>query len=70
MAVRDQCSEPWITRSSLLDRPGQKEIPFIDYENNIKLYPDFQSWFRESGVSILAIWGKHDLIFIPPGAEA
>jgi len=63
----------WTLDQALLDRPGQKEIQlslFIDYENNIKFYPDFQRWFRESGVPILAIWGKHDLIFIPPGAEA
>lgn len=63
----------WTLDQSLLDRPGQKEIQltlFIDYQTNIKLYPDFQRWFRESNVPILAIWGKNDLIFIAPGAEA
>lgn len=63
----------WTLDQSLLDRPGQKEIQlslFIDYQNNVSLYPEFQRWFRESDVPILAIWGKNDLIFIPPGAEA
>lgn len=58
---------------ALLDRPGQKDIQlglFIDYQNNVKLYPEFQKWFKESNVPILAIWGKNDVIFIPPGAEA
>jgi pimeloyl-ACP methyl ester carboxylesterase len=63
----------WTLDQALLDRPGQKEIQlglFIDYQNNVALYPEFQRWFRESNVPILAIWGKNDLIFIPPGAEA
>jgi pimeloyl-ACP methyl ester carboxylesterase len=63
----------WTLDQALLDRPGQREIQlglFQDYKNNVKLYPEFQRWFRESNVPILAIWGKNDLIFIPPGAEA
>jgi pimeloyl-ACP methyl ester carboxylesterase len=58
---------------ALLERPGQKEIQlglFIDYADNLALYPDFHRWFRESNVPVLAIWGKNDLIFVPPGAEA
>ena len=43
---------------------------FYDYQNNVKLYPRFQEYFRESQVPLLAIWGQADLIFIPPGAEA
>jgi len=43
---------------------------FWDYQNNIKLYPQFQRWMLEKQVPILAIWGKNDPIFIPPGAEA
>ena len=63
----------WSLDQALLDRPGQKEIQlslFIDYQNNVELYPEFQRWFRETNVPILAIWGKNDVIFIPPGAEA
>ncbi|AZD60567.1 Hydrolase, HAD superfamily [Pseudomonas chlororaphis subsp. aurantiaca] len=57
----------------LLERPGNKEIQldlFYDYQNNLKLYPAFQQFFRDHRVPTLAIWGKGDPFFIPPGAEA
>jgi pimeloyl-ACP methyl ester carboxylesterase len=43
---------------------------FLDYANNVKLYPAFQEYFRKSKPPLPAIWGKHDPFFIPPGAEA
>ncbi|PWY79142.1 putative hydrolase [Aspergillus heteromorphus CBS 117.55] len=58
---------------ALLQRPGNPDIQidlFKDYENNVKLYPEFHEYFRKSQVPLLAIWGKNDPIFIPPGAEA
>ncbi|KAI1397998.1 Alpha/Beta hydrolase protein [Hypoxylon fuscum] len=58
---------------ALMDRPGNKEIQldvFYDYRTNVELYPKFQEYFRSSEVPILAVWGKNDAIFIPPGAEA
>lgn len=57
----------------LMERPGNKEIQldlFLDYQNNVKLYGEFQEYFRKSQVPLLAVWGKHDFFFIPPGAEA
>ncbi len=36
----------------------------------MKLYPKFQAYFREFKPPLLAIWGKNDVFFIPPGAEA
>ena len=30
----------------------------------------FQEYFRKSKPPLLAIWGKNDPFFIPPGAEA
>jgi pimeloyl-ACP methyl ester carboxylesterase len=36
----------------------------------VKLYPAFQEYFRKSQPPLLAIWGKNDPFFIPPGAEA
>lgn len=57
----------------LLERPGNKDIQlelFYDYQNNLKLYPAFQAFFRDTQVPSLVIWGKHDPFFIPPGAEA
>lgn len=43
---------------------------FFDYRKNVEQYPDFQKYFRDSQVPILAVWGKGDPAFIPPGAEA
>ena len=43
---------------------------FYDYRNNVKKYPAFQKYFRDSQVPILAVWGQNDISFIPPGAEA
>ena len=34
------------------------------------MYPAFQQYLRHSQVKLLAIWGKHDLFFVPAGAEA
>ncbi|KAK7468317.1 hypothetical protein VKT23_002831 [Stygiomarasmius scandens] len=58
---------------ALLDRPGNAEIQldlFLDYQHNVELYPSFHSYFRDYQPPVLAIWGKNDPIFIPPGAEA
>jgi pimeloyl-ACP methyl ester carboxylesterase len=58
---------------ALLERPGNKEIQldlFLDYASNVKLYPKFQEYFRNSKPPLLAIWGKSDPFFIPAGAKA
>ena len=59
--------------AALLQRPGNQDIQldlFLDYANNLALYPRFQQFFRSTQVPTLVIWGKHDPFFIPPGAEA
>lgn len=56
-----------------LARPGSDEIQldlFGDYQSNVALYPAFQAYFRAHRPRFLAIWGKHDPFFLPPGAEA
>ncbi len=65
--------ESYILDSALLTRPEQEDIQldlFKDYESNVKLYPKFQEYFRTKRPPILAVWGKNDPFFIPPGAEA
>ncbi|KAF2266090.1 alpha/beta-hydrolase [Lojkania enalia] len=65
--------ESYTLDQALLDRPGNKDIQldlFFDYQNNLVLYPKFQEYFRKSQVPVLVAWGKNDVIFIPPGAEA
>ena len=59
--------------TALLERPGNRDIQldlFLDYASNVKLYPIFQEYFRSSKPPLLAIWGKNDPFFLPPGAEA
>lgn len=43
---------------------------FLDYRTNVALYPAFQAYFRKARPPLLAIWGRHDPIFLPAGAEA
>lgn len=54
-------------------RPGVDDIQLdlmLDYASNVKLYPAFQAYFREHQPKLLAIWGRNDPFFLPPGAEA
>lgn len=56
-----------------LSRPGMDDVQldlFLDYQSNVALYPTFQAYFRQHQPRLLAIWGKHDPFFLPPGAEA
>jgi pimeloyl-ACP methyl ester carboxylesterase len=65
--------ESYTFDAALLERPGNKDIQldlFLDYASNLALYPAFQQYFRDAKPPLLAIWGKHDSFFIPPGAEA
>jgi pimeloyl-ACP methyl ester carboxylesterase len=42
----------------------------LDYATNVALYPAFHEYFRKYQPPLLAIWGKNDPFFLPPGAEA
>ncbi|MEM5338238.1 alpha/beta fold hydrolase [Paraburkholderia azotifigens] len=56
-----------------MNRPGAHDIQldlFGDYQSNVALYPAFQQYFRTHQPPLLAVWGKHDPFFLPPGAEA
>ncbi len=58
--------------SALLARPGNDEIQldlFLDYASNVALYPKFQEYLRIKKPPLLAVWGKNDPFFLPPGAE-
>lgn len=57
----------------LMTRPGNADIQvglFLDYKNNVALYPEFHKYFRTHRPPTLAVWGKNDQIFVPAGAEA
>jgi pimeloyl-ACP methyl ester carboxylesterase len=56
-----------------LARPGADEVQldlFGDYKSNVALYPEFQAYFRKHKPPLLAVWGRNDPFFLPPGAEA
>jgi len=56
-----------------MTRPGNRSIQldlFLDYANNLTLYPKFQAFFRKAQLPTLVIWGERDPFFIPPGAQA
>jgi pimeloyl-ACP methyl ester carboxylesterase len=56
-----------------LARPGSDDVQLDlmgDYKSNVALYPSFQNYFRTHKPPFLAVWGKNDPFFIPPGAEA
>ncbi len=65
--------ESYTLDAALLARPGNDEIQldlFLDYANNVALYPKFQAYFRAQRPPLLAVWGKNDPFFLPAGAEA
>jgi pimeloyl-ACP methyl ester carboxylesterase len=65
--------EGYTLDAALMARPGNTDIQldlFLDYANNVKLYPAFHEYFRKSQLPLLAIWGRHDPYFVPAGAEA
>src|SRR5262245_16758120 len=74
--VRDEslvAPESYTLDAALLARPGNDEIQldlFLDYASNVALYPKFQEYFRKHQPPLLAVWGRNDPFFLPPGAEA
>ena len=41
---------------------------FYDYRTNVEQYPQWQEYMRKHQPPVLAVWGKGDPFFIPPGA--
>jgi pimeloyl-ACP methyl ester carboxylesterase len=74
VAIPDRVApESYTLDAALMERPGNKEIQLdllLDYASNLKLYPQFQEYFRKAQPPLLAIWGKNDPFFIPAGAAA
>jgi pimeloyl-ACP methyl ester carboxylesterase len=65
--------ETYTLDAALVERPGNMDIQLdlhLDYRNNVTVYPKFHEYFRMHQPPLLAIWGKNDAFFIPPGAEA
>lgn len=65
--------DTWQSDYRNLQRPGNVDVAltlFRDYHTNVELYPAVHEWFRSAQPPMLAIWGEHDPIFVPGGAEA
>lgn len=65
--------ETYTLDSAMMARQGAEEIQldlFLDYASNVARYPEFQAYFRKHHPPLLAVWGRNDPFFLPPGAEA
>jgi pimeloyl-ACP methyl ester carboxylesterase len=58
--------------AALLAQPRMMDLQAdlkLDYKANIERYPLYQQYLRTHRPPLLAIWGKNDSFFVPPGAE-
>ncbi|NWD79775.1 alpha/beta fold hydrolase [Pseudomonas reactans] len=65
--------ETYLMDAAHVGQPANAQIQldlFRDYKANVDMYPQLQQYFRDYQPPLLAVWGKNDAIFIPPGAEA
>lgn len=56
-----------------MNRPNAREVNldlWYDYQNNLKLYPEWQQYLRDNQPPLLVVWGKNDEYFPESGAEA
>ena len=54
-------------------RPGTDEVQLgliYDHRTNVAHYPEWQAYFRAHKTPTLAMWGKNNIYFLPPDAEA
>lgn len=57
--------------ASVIPDYAEKQSDLIfDYQNNVRLYPEFQTYLRSYKPRLLAVWGKNDPSFIWEGAIA
>lgn len=65
--------DSWTLQSALLARPGSKDAMLAllyDYRTNPPIYPLWQEYFRTHQPPTLIVWGRNDVIFPAPGANA
>ncbi len=64
--------DTWDHVQPLLDREGNADIQlqmFYSYGTNPRLYPKWQQYLRDYQPPTLIVWGEHDEIFPPAGAD-
>ena len=72
-SIESIAPESYYLDTFLFERGANKSIQldlFLDYKNNLKMYPLFQQFFRDYPLPCLIIWGRNDLFFILAGAES
>jgi pimeloyl-ACP methyl ester carboxylesterase len=65
--------ETWYHDHALISRPGNDLVQlrlFADYASNLAVYPRLHAYLRESGVPLMALWGRNAEVFGPAGALA
>lgn len=65
--------ESYTLDAAILARPGNADLQIdlkLDYKRNLERYPLYQEFLRTRRPKLLAVWGRNDVFFIPPGAEA
>ena len=65
--------EAYLLDHYFMERPGVREIQATllgDYKTNFPRYESWHAYFRQHRPPALVLWGKHDPVFIVPGAEA
>lgn len=62
----------WNLDYAKISRAGQHRVQlnlFYDYQNNLKLYSQWQQYLRKYQPPVLVVWGKNDAFFPVSGAE-
>jgi pimeloyl-ACP methyl ester carboxylesterase len=63
----------WELDQRYLELPGRDRVMLdllYDYQNNVKLYPQWQEYMRANQPPALLPWGRNDQFFPPDGARA
>jgi pimeloyl-ACP methyl ester carboxylesterase len=71
--VESVSPEAYLLDHYFMERPGVREIQAAllgNYKTNFPQYAGWQAYFRGHQPPALVLWGKHDPVFIVPGAEA
>src|SRR5262249_1145125 len=65
--------DTWTDEFAFLSRPGERAIQaslLYDYGANVGSDAAWQGWLRQHNPPTLVMWGRYDVSFIVPGAEA
>ena len=71
--ITNVAPESWALDSHFLADPKRQDIQielFHDYQSNVSLYDEWQSYFRTHQPATLLVWGLNDMFFSKDGAEA